>query len=138
MYGRRTGCWPKRSRCLLVGGVLGIDLAIWLVHGRFVRDHATCYKLLRRETLQRFELQSTGFEGCAGITCKLMRSGIPILQVPISYHPRTSDEGKKLTASDGWEVLKSVWRWRAWSPSTGPCDVAGSEIPVGSLADSPK
>lgn len=116
IYGRRPSCWIRPSRWLFASGVLFIDLALLVVYRRFIRDHATCYKLLPRRTLESFKLESTGFEGCIEITAKLMRSQIPIYQIPIRYSPRTKVAGKKLTFAYGLRALRSVWRWRNWSP----------------------
>ncbi len=115
VYGRRPSCWYQPSRWLFALGVLGIDITFWIFYRRWVRDHATCYKLVRRELLTKFELQSSGFEGCVEITAKLMRSGTPIVPVPISYKPRSISEGKKLTMAYGWTALRSVWKYRNWS-----------------------
>jgi hypothetical protein len=59
-------------------------------------------------------LESSGFEGCVEITAKLILSGTPIIQVPISYVPRSSSEGKKLTAMYGIKALRSVLAHRGW------------------------
>lgn len=118
VYGCRPSCWQKPSRWLFAAGVLLIDVCMFCVYRRWIRDHATCYKLVPRNIMHALQLQSTGFEGCIEITAKLMRSGIPIAQVPISYRPRTFSEGKKLTASYGLIALANVLRWRNWSPAT--------------------
>lgn len=114
VYGRRPSCWEMPSRWILASGVLFFDLCLLVVYRRWVRDHASCYKLVPRDALRSFNLCSTGFEGCIEITAKLMRTGVSISQVPISYSPRRADEGKKLTVAYGWEALRSVWRWRRW------------------------
>ena len=114
VYGRRPSCWNRPSRWLFASGVLFIDLALLFVYRRWVRDHATCYKLVPRKWLNAFELEASGFEGCVEITAKLMRSGIPIHQIPISYSPRRMDEGKKLTAAYGLTALRAVWKYRNW------------------------
>ncbi len=112
VYGRRPSYWHDPSRWVFAMGVLGIDLAILIVYRRWVRDHATCYKLVPRRLLQSFDLQSTGFEGCVEITSKLMLSQTRIMQIPIGYVPRKMSEGKKLTLGYGWTALHSVWRFR--------------------------
>jgi dolichol-phosphate mannosyltransferase len=116
VYGRRPSYWSKPSRWLFASGVLGIDIALWLVYGRFVRDHATCYKLLPRSLMKSLDLQSTGFEGCVEITAKIMKLRISIQQIPIHYQPRTTKEGKKLTAMHGPKALRALWQWRHWKP----------------------
>ncbi len=115
VYGRRPSCWQRPSRWLFAAGVLSVDLFLLLVYRRWVRDHASCYKLVPRAALQGLDLQSTGFEGCVEITAKLMRNGTKILQVPISYSPRSTREGKKLRLSYGWTALSAVWRFRNWN-----------------------
>ncbi len=116
VFGKRPSYWNRPSRWVFATGVLVIDIAIFLVYGRFVRDHATCYKLLPRDVLRRLQLESNGFEGCIEITTKLLRLKVPIRQVPITYQPRAAEEGKKLTLAYGWPALKSVFRWRRWTP----------------------
>ncbi len=118
VYGLRPSYWSRPSRLMFASGVLFIDLCFLLIYGRWVRDHATCYKLIPRHVLVSFDLQSTGFEGCVEITAKLMRSKIPIRQIPISYSPRSTSEGKKLSWRHGFAALWTAWQWRAWLPKT--------------------
>jgi glycosyltransferase involved in cell wall biosynthesis len=119
VYGTRPSCWSRPSRWILASGVLFIDVMLWLAYGKWIRDHATCYKLVPTRMLSEFDLQSTGFEGCVEITAKLMRSGTRIRSAPISYHPRSAREGKKLTWRYGWTALVAVWRYRHWQPGKG-------------------
>lgn len=114
VFGKRPGCWHLPSRWAFAAGVLAIDLWLFVLYRRWVRDHATCYKLVSREMLERMDLQSTGFEGCVEITAKLMRMGVPIRQVPISYSPRPMSAGKKLKPSYFFSAMAAVWEWRNW------------------------
>ncbi len=116
VFGRRPSYWHKPSRWAFVIGVLTIDCWMWLIYRRWVRDHATCYKLVPREILETMNLQSTGFEGCVEITSKLMRMGIPIRQVPVEYNPRPVSAGKKLKPTYFFTAMAAVWRWRRWIP----------------------
>lgn len=129
VYGQRPSYWQRPSRWIFAMGVLGVDLSFLAVYGRFVRDHATCYKLLPRKLLQAFELQSTGFEGCVEITAKLMRSGVAIRQIPISYEPRPASAGKKLTAWYGVQAIRSVLHWRKWKPTSSVKKSAPAPFP---------
>lgn len=112
VYGQRPSCWKDPTRWIFALGVLGVDIAIYLVHGGWVRDHATCYKLLPTATLREMQLRSIGFEGCIEITAKLMQRCIPILRIPITYKPRSTREGKKLSWTYGWKAIQSVWMFR--------------------------
>ena len=87
---------------------LGNRLLTWfsnLVTGQSITDEATCYKLFRREVLERMNLQEDGFGFCPEVTAKASRLGIKIYEVPISYHPRTKAEGKKIRLWHGFEAL---------------------------------
>lgn len=116
VFGRRPSYWGKPQRWFFAGGVLGVDLMLAAIYKRFVRDHATCYKMMNRSLMNQLDLQSSGFEGCIEITCKLARMKIPIQQIPISYVPRSSGEGKKLGPRYAFAAFASVLRWRRWSP----------------------
>lgn len=122
VYGRRPSYWHRPSRWVFALGVLGIDIAFLVVYRHWIRDHASCYKLVPRELLQSFDLQASGFEGCVEITAKLMLTRTPILSVPIGYVPRKTTEGKKLTMSYGFTALKALWDYRKWKPK---CEVDG-------------
>ncbi|MBI5244839.1 MAG: glycosyltransferase family 2 protein [Elusimicrobia bacterium] len=75
-----------------------------------ITDEPTCYKLFRTDLLRSFGLKCRGFEFCPEVTGKTLRRGIPIVEVPISYRPRSIEEGKKIRFKDGviaiWTLLK--------------------------------
>jgi glycosyltransferase involved in cell wall biosynthesis len=125
VFGRRPSCWQYPSRWIFASGVLLIDVALFVFHRKWVRDHATCYKLVPRCLLRSFELQACGFEGCVEITSKLMCSGVPIVQIPITYSPRKASAGKKLTASYGFTALHAVWTYRNWKRPLNHCPSNG-------------
>jgi glycosyltransferase involved in cell wall biosynthesis len=75
-----------------------------LYRGRLT-DMGTGYKVFRREALSGIRLRSVGFDIDPEITAKLLRRGRRILEVPIGYHPRRVDEGKKVRVIDGVDAL---------------------------------
>jgi glycosyltransferase involved in cell wall biosynthesis len=77
-----------------------------------IHDEATCYKVVRRSLLARLHLQCRRFEFCPEVTAKLCRLGEKIEEVPISYHPRSAVEGKKIRHSDGWLAIWTLIRYR--------------------------
>jgi glycosyltransferase involved in cell wall biosynthesis len=88
---------------------LGNRLLTWFanqVTGQSLTDEATCYKLFRRDVLERMNLQEDGFGFCPEVTAKASRLGIKIHEVPISYNPRTKAEGKKIRL---WHGLEALW-----------------------------
>jgi glycosyltransferase involved in cell wall biosynthesis len=75
-------------------------------------DMETCYKAVRRETLEKLRLRSERFGFEPEITAKLARARARIYEVPISYHGRTYAEGKKITWRDGLAALWWIVRYR--------------------------
>lgn len=77
-----------------------------LLYGSHLTDQPTCYKLVRTDILKTIPLRENDFRFDPEITVMLLRRGIPILEAPISYQPRSYAEGKKIVWQD-W--FKWVW-----------------------------
>lgn len=69
-------------------------------------DVETGYKAFRREIIQDMNIASTGFGFEIEVTAKVAKLGCRVYEVPISYHGRTYEEGKKIGVSDG---LQACW-----------------------------
>ena len=70
-----------------------------------VTDASTCYKFFRAAVLKNLPLSSSRFSIDVEIISNLARmQGVRIKEFPIFYHPRTYDEGKKITWRDGIAV----------------------------------
>jgi glycosyltransferase involved in cell wall biosynthesis len=73
-------------------------------------DMETCYKVFRREVLQKIQIEEDRFGIEPEITAKVAKQGCRIYEVGISYSGRTYGEGKKIGWRDGvwaiWCVLK--------------------------------
>lgn len=82
-----------------------------LLFGSKLTDVYTCYKLIPTSLMKSLNIQSDGFEMEAEITSKILKRGIAIKEIPISYNPRKFKEGKKIRFKDGlvglWTILKS-------------------------------
>lgn len=74
-------------------------------------DMETCYKVVRRELLQSFEIEEDRFGFEPEITAKLARSGCRIYEVGISYYGRTYEQGKKIGWSDGVRALYCILKY---------------------------
>jgi dolichol-phosphate mannosyltransferase len=83
-----------------------------LLYGAGIHDEATCYKVFRRSLLERITLECRRFEFCPEVTAKLCRLGERIWEVPVSYRPRSQEQGKKLRYSDGWIAIWTLLRFR--------------------------
>ena len=79
-------------------------------------DMETCYKLVRRDLLQRLPLTSNRFGFEVEITARLSQVGARIWELPISYSGRTYAEGKKITWRDGLAALFHILRYNLFPP----------------------
>jgi len=75
-------------------------------------DMETCYKVFRREVVERMEIRSNRFGVEPEMTAKVARAGWRIYEVGISYSGRTYAEGKKITWRDGIRALGTIIRYR--------------------------
>ena len=81
-------------------------------------DILTCYKVLRSDVAETLDLKCDGFDFDAEVPCRLLQHGYRILEVPVTYNPRSVDEGKKLTTGVGWSVLRAILHVRFSRPAT--------------------
>lgn len=106
--GRGRGATP------LVGyaGNFALTMAANALFFARLTDILTCYKVMRSGIARSLDLRCNGFDLDAEITCRLLRDGHRILEVPVTYNARSSDEGKKLSPGVGWSVLRAILRVR--------------------------
>lgn len=74
-------------------------------------DMETCYKMFRREVLQRITIQENRFGFEPEITAKVARLGCRIYEVGISYSGRDYSQGKKIGWKDGVRALWCIVRY---------------------------
>lgn len=74
-------------------------------------DMETCYKMFRREVIQSIELKEERFGFEPEVTARLARKRCRIYEVPISYHPRTFEEGKKIGVADAFRALYCILKY---------------------------
>ncbi len=97
----------------------GVVLSCWtfLLYGRWISDTLTAYKLYPAKVLKAMKIETRGFETDHEITAKLIRSGLRIAEVPISYRPRSLAEGKKIKPRDGLIAVWTLLRFRFKKPN---------------------
>lgn len=89
-----------------------LTLATNILFNTTLSDMETCYKLFTKEALQGITIKSERFNFEPEITAKILKKGIRIYEVPISYTGREFDEGKKITWRDGFVALWALFKFR--------------------------
>ena len=125
VYGSRFLGTPEGHRVLYFWHTVG-NRMLTLMSNVFTNlnltDMETCYKAMTREVVDRLDLESKRFGIEPEITCKVSSLRARIFEVPISYHGRTYEEGKKIGLKDAfqavWTILK-YFRWEAPKDDVG-------------------
>jgi glycosyltransferase involved in cell wall biosynthesis len=89
-----------------------INKGLTLVSNMFsnlnVTDMETCYKAFRTDLLKSIPIRSNRFGFEPEITMKVSKRKLRVYEVPISYHGRTYEEGKKIGWKDGLKALAVI------------------------------
>ena len=97
---------------LFVLGNRGVTFAANVLFNVYIHDLMTCHKAMYTELFRSLPLRTNGFSIEPEITARLLQRGERIYEVPVRYRARASEEGKKLTAADGFRVLWTLLRCR--------------------------
>jgi len=89
-----------------------LSLVTNLLYNTTLSDMETCYKVLDRRLFDDLSLSADRFDIEPEITAKILKRGIRIYEVPISYAGREFDEGKKITWRDGFAALWTLVKYR--------------------------
>jgi glycosyltransferase involved in cell wall biosynthesis len=83
-----------------------------LLFGSRLTDMETAYKVFCKEVLDGIRLRCVAFDFEPEFTAKILLKGHSIVEVPISYHPRRVDEGKKIRWVDGLDAVYTLLKCR--------------------------
>jgi glycosyltransferase involved in cell wall biosynthesis len=89
-----------------------LSLVTNVLYNTTLSDMETCYKLFDRTLLDGITIRASRFEFEPEVTAKILRQGVRIYEVPISYTGREFDEGKKITWRDGFVALWTLVKYR--------------------------
>jgi dolichol-phosphate mannosyltransferase len=89
-----------------------LALTASLLFFNWITDEGTCYKVFKADVLKSLDLKCTGFDFCPEVTAKVRKRGYKIVEVPISYHGRSTDEGKKIRWQDGLQAFLALIKYR--------------------------
>ena len=112
VYGSRFTGERRNMLVLHWVGNRFLSLVTNVLYDTTLSDMETCYKLFDREVLRDITIRSSRFEFEPEITAKVLKQGIRIYEVPISYTGREASEGKKITWRDGFVALWTLVKYR--------------------------
>jgi dolichol-phosphate mannosyltransferase len=107
--------FPGRHPQQGIGPWLAGQVLTWwtlALYGRWITDTLTAYKLYPAPVMRSMRVVTSGFETDHEITARLIRGGHRIVEVPISYYPRSVEEGKKIRPRDGLIAVWTLLRFR--------------------------
>lgn len=93
----------------ILGGKL-LNAWVNFLFNASLTDAYTGMKVVRAPVLRELMLSATGFELEAELVCALLARNARIVEVPVSYTPRTFAEGKKIRARDAWGGMRMAWK----------------------------
>lgn len=84
-----------------------------ILYDTMLSDMETCYKAFRADIIKNINLKSDRFNFEPEITAKIFKKKkLRVYEMPISYHGRDYDEGKKITWFDGIPALWALIKYR--------------------------
>jgi glycosyltransferase involved in cell wall biosynthesis len=112
VYGSRFTGERRNMLFLHWIGNRALSLTTNILYNTTLSDMETCYKLIDRSLINSLDLRADRFDFEPEITAKILKRGIRIYEVPISYTGREVDEGKKITWRDGFAALWTLVKYR--------------------------
>lgn len=112
VYGSRfSGNYEDMTNLHYFGNKL-LTLVTNIFFGVMLTDMETCYKLLPGDFVRKLDIKSARFNFEPEITAKILKSGMRIREVPITYKGRSHSQGKKISWKDGLSALATLVKFR--------------------------
>ena len=111
VYGLVPKYYKGQNLSSYVANIIFIFLFL-ILYGKLITDPLTGYKLYKKDFFKNNIIKSKGFEADHEISAKLIKQKYNIIEVPITYKPRTLAEGKKINFFDGIMALFTIIKYR--------------------------
>jgi len=101
--------WPRSRELLSRGG----NLYVRMLLGSKVRDSTAGYRVFRRTTLERIDLdsvESAGYVFQTDLAWRTAKAGLKVVEVPIEFIERERGDSK-MSGGVATESLKRITRW---------------------------
>jgi len=89
-----------------------LTLTTNILYNAILSDMETCYKVFRSDVVRGMKIRARGFEFEPEFTAKVLKQGIRVYEVPISYNGREWTEGKKINWTDAPKALWTLFKYR--------------------------
>jgi glycosyltransferase involved in cell wall biosynthesis len=76
-------------------------------------DMECCYKVFRREIIQKIDIRESRFGVEPELVAKVAQMRVRIYEMGVSYSGRTYEEGKKIGYRDGFRALYCIFHYNA-------------------------
>lgn len=112
VYGSRfSGNYEDMSNLHYFGNKM-LTIITNIFFGVMLTDMETCYKLMPGDFVRSIDIKSPRFDFEPEITAKILKAGLRIREVPISYKGRSKHQGKKISWKDGFAAMYSLVKFR--------------------------
>ncbi len=113
VYGSRFLGAPRRVAMFwnMVANKL-LTLMTNILYNTILTDMETGYKVFRREVIADIPLHARRFNFEPEFTAKILKRGLRIFEVPITFNPRNYGEGKKIGIKDAFEAVWTLLKYR--------------------------
>ncbi len=89
-----------------------LSLLTKILYNSRITDMETCYKVFNVDIIKSIDIKANHFDFEPEITARILRQGIKIKEIPISYNPRSIEEGKKINWKDGLQAIWTLIYWK--------------------------
>jgi len=83
-----------------------------ILYNTILTDMETGYKVFRREVVSDLKLRANRFDFEPEFTAKILKKGVRVYDVPISFNPREYSDGKKIGIKDAFEAVWALLKYR--------------------------
>ena len=89
-----------------------LNYLVLFLYFHHITDEPTGYKLFTSSLIKELNITGNRFEWEPEVTAKLLKKGVKIFEVPISFNPRSYEEGKKIRLRDGFSAIWTLIKYR--------------------------
>jgi len=106
VYGSRFMHGSSHVPFMTRAGNRSLTILTNALYGSSLTDMETCYKIMRGDLARSLPLTANRFDIEPEITVQLLKSGARIIELPVTFSPRSRAAGKKIRWRDGWHAVR--------------------------------